>query len=76
MLELCKYVCIEDEKASMAGNNLFEEEELVVLPSSIEKKALVKMWDFEGNSGTLEYEKNKKRVVSQRSQLILTSGCV
>ena len=74
MLELCEYVCTEDEKASMAGNNSLEEEELVLLASSIEKKAFVKMWDFEGKNGTLEYEKNKKRVVNQRSKLILPAG--
>ena len=40
MLELCEYVCTEDDKASMAGNNSLEEEELVLLASSIEKKLL------------------------------------
>ena len=64
MLELCEYVCIEDEKASMAGTNSLEEEELVLLASSIEKKAFVKMWGFEGKDGTLEYEKTKRRAVS------------
>ena len=53
MLELCEYVCTEDEKASMAGNNSLEEEELVLLASSIEKKAFMKMWDFEGKNGTM-----------------------
>ena len=61
MLELCEYVCTEDEKASMAGNNSLEEEELVLFASSIEKKALMKMWDFECKNGMLEYDEKTKK---------------
>jgi len=75
MLELCEYVCTEDEKASMAGNNSLEEEELVLLASSIEKKALMKMWDFECKNGTLEYdEKNKKKGGQSKKPTYLAIG--
>jgi len=66
-LELCEYVASEKEKEEIRSGKM-EPEKLQNIASSIEKKCMTAMWEFEDSDPNLEVQLNRRKSASTQKR--------